>query len=320
MNYKIKKISGDASFREFYRVKKNNKNSIIVSAKKDKYKNLIVYSAINNILNSNNINAPRLLSNHYSNNIIEISDLGEESFYDFIFSKKNKLNEYKLLIKLIIKLQKIKIKKFYNLGKFKIKLSEYTSNHLHKESDLFFDWYLKYSLKKKKINKIKKIFKIELNKVYKKLNFKNDTFVHRDFHVSNIMLDKKRLGVIDSQDAIIGNPLYDVASLIDDVRIKLPQDLQNDLFKFYYNNSKHKKEKIEKLKNDFDILSVQRNLKILGIFVRLFKRDNKLNYLKYLPYTWSLIERRMKNPIFNKLNILFKKHLPLKKLKKLQII
>ena len=320
MNYKIKKISGDASFREFYRLKKNNKTSIIVSAKKEKYKNLIVYSAVNNILNSNKIHAPKLISNHYRNNIIEISDLGGVSFYDFIVPKKNKLNQYKLLIKLIIKLQKIKIKKVYKIGKFKVKLFKYTSNCLHKESDLFFDWYLKYSLKKKKINKITKLFRIELNKVYKKLNFKNDTFVHRDFHVSNIMLDKKKLGVIDSQDAIIGNPLYDVASLIDDVRIKLPQDLQNDLFKFYYNNSKHKKEKIEKLKNDFDILSVQRNLKILGIFVRLFKRDNKLNYLKYLPYTWLLIERRMKNPIFNKLNILFKKHLPLKKLKKLQII
>ena len=320
MNYKIKKISGDASFREFYRLKKNNKTSIIVSAKKEKYKNLIVYSAVNKILNSNKIHAPKLISNHYRNNIIEISDLGGVSFYDFIVPKKNKLNQYKLLIKLIIKLQKIKIKKVYKIGKFKVKLFKYTSNCLHKESDLFFDWYLKYSLKKKKINKITKLFRIELNKVYKKLNFKNDTFVHRDFHVSNIMLDKKKLGVIDSQDAIIGNPLYDVASLIDDVRIKLPQDLQNDLFKFYYNNSKHKKEKIEKLKNDLDILSVQRNLKILGIFVRLFKRDNKLNYLKYLPYTWSLIERRMKNPIFNKLNILFKKHLPLKKLKKLQII
>ena len=162
--------------------------------------------------------------------------------------------------------------------------------------------------------------KTELNKIYKKLNFKNNTFVHRDFHVSNIMLDKKKLGIIDSQDAIIGNPLYDVASLIDDVRIKLSQDLQNNLFEFYYKNSKLKKEKIEKLKNDFDILSVQRNLKILGIFVRLSKRDNKLNYLKYLPYTWLLIERRMKNPIFNELNILFKKNLPLKKLKKLQKI
>ena len=298
MNYKIKKISGDASFREFYRVKKNKKTSIIVSAKKDKYKNLIVYSVINKILNSNKIHAPRLISNHYRNNIIEISDLGAKSFYDFIILRKNKLNEYKLLIKLIIKMQKIKTKKFYKLEKFKVKLSKYTFNHLHKESDLFFDWYLKYFLKKKKMGKIKKLFKTELDKIYKKLNLKNDTFVHRDFHVSNIMMDKKKLSVIDSQDAIIGNPLYDVVSLIDDVRIKLPQDLQNKLFEFYCKNSKYKKEKIGKLKNDFDILSVQRNLKILGIFVRLCKRDNKTNYLKYLPYTWLLIDKKNEKSYF----------------------
>ena len=320
INYKLKKISGDASFREFYRLKKNNKTSIIVSAKKNKYKNLIVYSVINNILNFNKIRAPKLISNHYKSNMIEISDLGNKSFYDFIILKKNKINDYKSLIKLILKLQKIKLKKNYKFGKFKVKFSKYTLDNLHKESDLFFDWYLKYSFKSKKMSKIKRLLKTELNKVYKKLNFKNDTFVHRDFHISNIMQDKKKLGLIDSQDAIIGNPLYDVASLIDDVRIKLPQDLQSNLFNFYYKNSKYKKEKIEKLKNDFDILSVQRNLKILGIFVRLSKRDNKLNYLKYLPYTWLLIERRMKNPIFNELNILFKKNLPLKKLKKLQKI
>ena len=81
MNYKLKKISGDASLREFYRLKKNNKTSIIVSAKKDKYKNLIVYSVVNNILNSNKISAPKLISNHYKNNMIEISDLGDKSFF-----------------------------------------------------------------------------------------------------------------------------------------------------------------------------------------------------------------------------------------------
>jgi hypothetical protein len=92
------------------------------------------------------------------------------------------------------------------------------------------------------------------------------------------------------------------------------------LFKYYYKNSKHKKEKIEKLKNDFDILSVQRNLKILGIFARLCKRDNKPIYLKFLPYTWLLIERRLKNPVFKNLNRLMQKHLPIKKLKRLNKI
>ena len=133
------------------------------------------------------------------------------------------------------------------------------------------------------------------------------------------MMIKKRLGLIDSQDAIIGNALYDVASLIDDVRIKIPKSLQNGLFKYYIQKSKFVVKDQSYLKNDFDILSVQRNLKILGIFVRLYKRDGKPNYLKYLPYTWSLIERRMKNPIFNNLNILFKKYLPLKKLKKVKL-
>ena len=77
------------------------------------------------------------------------------------------------------------------------------------------------------------------------------------------MINKKIFGLIDSQDAIIGNPLYDVVSLIDDVRIKLPKNLQNNLLKYYYLKSKLKKENYQNLKNDFDILSVQRNFKIL---------------------------------------------------------
>ena len=320
MKYKLKKISGDASFREFYRLKKNNKTSIIVSAKKEKFKNLAVYAVINNVLNNNRINAPKLLSNHYKNDMIEISDLGELSFYDRVISKKNKLNSYKSLIKLLIKMQKIKVKKYYKFENLKIKIPKYTSSNLHKESDLFFDWYLKYILRKKKISKIKKILRSELNKVYKKLNYKNNTFVHRDFHISNVMINKNKLGIIDSQDAVIGNPLYDVSSLIDDVRIKLPNKLQNQLLDFYHKNSKLKSDHIEKLKNDFDILSVQRNLKILGIFVRLYKRDNKDNYLKFLPYTWMLIEKRLQNPTLKNLKLLFYKHLSIKKLKKLNKI
>ena len=320
MKYKLKKISGDASFREFYRLKKNNKTSIIVSAKKEKFQNLAVYVVINNILNHNRINAPKLLSNHYKNDMIEISDLGELSFYDRVASKKNKLNSYKSLIKLLIKMQKIKVKKYYKFENLKIKIPKYTSSNLHKESDLFFDWYLKYILRKKKISKIKKILRSELNKVYKKLNYKNNTFVHRDFHISNVMINKNKLGIIDSQDAIIGNPLYDVSSVIDDVRIKLPNKLQNQLFDFYHKNSKLKNDQIQKLKNDFDILSVQRNLKILGIFVRLYKRDDKDNYLKFLPYTWALIEKRLQNPALKDLKILFHKQLPIKKLKRLNKI
>ena len=317
MNYKLKKISGDASFREFYRLQKGKNTSIIVQANKEKFKNLITYIVVNKILARYKIYAPKLISNHYEHNIIEITDLGQKSFYNLIIKKKNKFKYYKDLIKIIIKLQNIKLQQNYRLGKFKINFQNYSIRNLHKESDLFFDWYLKYCFKSSKLKKIKDVIKNELTKIYKKLYFHNNTFVHRDFHASNIMINKNKLGLIDSQDAIIGNPLYDVASLIDDVRIKLPSNLQEKLLNFYYNKSKFKKEKYKNLKNDFEILSVQRNLKILGIFVRLFKRDGKPNYLKYLPYTWNLIEKRLKNPLFKNLNLLFRKHLKIKKLKKI---
>ena len=317
MNYKLKKISGDASFRVFYRLQKGKNTSIIVQARKEKFKNLITYSVVNNILTKNKIYAPKLIQNYYENNIIEITDLGRKSFYDVVIKKKNKLNNYKDLIKLIIKLQNIKLKQTYRFGKFKINFETYTLKNLHKESDLFFDWYLKYSPKKSKIKKIKNILKKELNNIYKKIYFTNNVFVHRDFHASNIMVYKNNFGLIDSQDAILGNPLYDVASLIDDVRIKLSSHIQEKLFNYYFRNSKLKKEKYENLKNDFEILSVQRNLKILGIFVRLYKRDGKSNYLKYLPHTWSLIEKRLKNPVFENFNYLLKKYLKIKTLKKI---
>ena len=120
---------------------------------------------------------------------------------------------------------------------------------------------------------------------------RNDVFVHRDFHVSNLMLIKKKIAVIDSQDALIGNKAYDLASLIDDVRFKTSKALKNKIYKFYL--SKHKKLDRIKFKNDFEILSILRNLKIIGIFTRLAKRDGKKNYLRLIPYAWTLIDMRI---------------------------
>ena len=88
MNFKIKKISGDASFREFYRLKKGKKTSIIVYAEKEKFKNLITYAVVNKILNENNIHAPKLINNYYKKNMIEISDFGNKQFYKQIIKKR----------------------------------------------------------------------------------------------------------------------------------------------------------------------------------------------------------------------------------------
>jgi aminoglycoside/choline kinase family phosphotransferase len=318
MQYKIKKISGDASFREFYRIKKKFKSTILVIANKDKFRNLIIYAAINDLLIKNKIKAPKLVHEYFVNNMMEIEDLGSLSFLEYIKNKKNKFNDYKKLVELIIKLQKINFKKDIKFQNNKIKIKKYNLPVLHKESDLFFDWYLKNNIKKEKFKKNKKQIKKELNIIYKKLHFQEMCFVHRDFHAANIILKNKKFGLIDSQDALRGNLLYDIASLIDDVRIKLPIKLKSSLFSYYLSKTLKIKKDKELLiaKNDFDILSIQRNLKILGIFVRLCKRDHKLSYQKYLPYVWQLLELRLRNPIFINLKYLLNKAVPKKNRKK----
>ena len=301
MQYKLKKISSDASFREFFRLKKGNKTSIIVTARKERFQNLVAYSAINKFLRGKGIHTPKTISQHFNEGIMEIEDFGDNTLFHSIRKSKNIFPYYKKSINVILKLQKIKpINKIKIKLNRNLKLNNYNIKYLHKDSDLFLNWYLPGVLGKRKSKKFKKKIKIELNKLYKQIYFKNKFIVHRDFHVSNIMPVKSKLGIIDTQDVILGNPMYDVASLIDDVRIQIPLTIKNKIFQYYLKKSSLRKDNYF-LKNDFDILSIQRNLKILGIFYRLNKRDKKPQYLKYLPYTWKLIELRMKNKIFKNL-------------------
>jgi len=313
--FKLSSISGDASFRQYYRKFNPQKNlsSLIVISKKEKNKNLLVYTAINQFLLDHNIRAPRLLAENYKKGFIEIEDFGNITIHNILKKSKKKFHIYKKTVDLLIRLQKIKsriIKNFYGKS---YKLENYSVKNLHKESDLFFDWYLPLIMKKNRALKIKKVLKKELQILYKKLKFKDKIFVHRDFHVSNLMKINSRIGVIDSQDAIIGNPTYDLASLIDDVRIKTSNQLKKNIFNYYLNKCpKIYRRKKNEFIHDFNILSVQRNLKIIGIFSRLFKRDKKKQYLKLIPYTWKLLETRSKDKMFSEINTILNKFIPSK--------
>ena len=300
------KLKGDASFRTFFRNKKKKSSSIIVNAKFNKKKNLLIYDAINKILKKNNILAPQLLSENYSRNFIEIQDFGDETVLNFFKKKKsNKLFIFKKIINLLIEIQKIRQRKIKTFKKKEYIIPKYQKKILLKEAKLFLDWYVNKNLTKSKILIFKKKYIKIINDLIKKLRLKNNFFVHRDFHVSNLMIVKKDIGVIDSQDALIGNIAYDLASLIDDVRLMTSIDLKNKIYDYYLKSQK--KINREYFKNDFEIISVLRNLKIIGIFTRLAVRDNKKKYLKLIPNAWSLIKLRSRNDVkFKDLNNLIR--------------
>ena len=293
LNFKeLKEIKGDASFRKFYRNKKNR--SVVVYAIKDKVKNLLIYDAINKILLKNKILAPKLLGQNYKNNYIEVEDFGDDVLNKLLKLKKtNKILTFKKILKILIKLQSIKDKHIINFENQKYIVMEYDNKTLSNEANLFCEWYTPGKLNSFKNINFKKKYQKEIKKLISKLNFKNDTFVHRDFHVSNLINFKNNIALIDSQDALIGNKAYDLASLIDDVRIKTSNKLKNQILNDYLKTLK--KNEIKKFINDFEILSVLRNLKIIGIFTRLAVRDNKKKYIKMIPYAWKMINYRIKN-------------------------
>ena len=288
-------IKGDASFRKFYRKKNKKKSSIIIYSQREKIKNLLNYDSINKLLLNNKISAPRLLSENFNKNYIEVEDLGTKTLFDIFKKKKtNKFKIYKKILIILIKLQNIKVKKIKNFKKNFYKIPNYSKTLIYKEANLFLDWYVPYTLNKQKRSKIKKELKKSISSLLGKIQLPNNTFVHRDFHVSNLMFKKNKISIIDSQDALYGNIAYDLASLIDDVRLETSDNLKEMIYQNYLYLNKKKINEI-KFKNDFEILSVLRNLKVIGIFTRLAVRDGKRKYLKLIPHAWKLIENRVNN-------------------------
>ena len=143
----IKKLSGDASFRNFYR----SKNSVIVFCEKEKKVNLLIYDAINKILLKNNILSPKLLSENYKKNYIEIDDFGDLTVFKKLKKKNiNKFYYYKKILNLLKKIQRIKNRKIKTFLKSDYKISDYSNRKIINEANLFLKWYLPQHIKGKK--------------------------------------------------------------------------------------------------------------------------------------------------------------------------
>jgi aminoglycoside/choline kinase family phosphotransferase len=306
-NCRIKEIQGDASFRKYFRIYHKNDSYILAFAEKEKKSNILNYVLINKFLTTKGINSPRVIDYNYKNGLALLEDFGDKTYLQLINKSKNKFKIYKSLIRYLVKLQSIKVEQ--NIFRFK----KYNFKILKKEIDLFFIWYLPHVLKIRTNPKILKLRRLLLS-ILKVNFFKNSYFVHRDFHISNLMAyrsgSQNKIGVIDSQDALIGSKAYDVVSIIDDVRIKTDFNLKQKLFNFYLSLATREKNfNIQQFKKEFSILSVQRAMKIIGIFSRLFKRDKKNRYLKLIPYTWTILNKRLEDPMFNEVRVIINKEI-----------
>lgn len=283
-------LAGDASFRRYARIKLNNKTFMLMDAPPEK-EDCVPFVTIDEFFDAHGVRVPHIVAKDLENGFLLLEDFG-----DVLLS--NLLNEetvdayYEQSFKQLIQLQSIA-----GEGHF----PEYSYEKLISELQLLTDWMLpalKIQPTESESALIKRSFAILANAALAQ----PQVIVHRDFHSRNLMKidNETELGVIDFQDAVIGADTYDLISITRDAYVQWNADRVYHWFEAFYNllpASAKEDRDFEQFKKDADMMAIQRHIKILGIFVRLFERDGKSGYLKDLPRVmWYLLEESKPYP------------------------
>ena len=270
--FSITKASEDASFRKYYRVQDKDKTSILMVAPPDK-EPLDQFLFLAKSLKDRSARTPKVYAFDHQLGVILQEDFGTYSLMQYYQEHDNENNQliFNKLNETIIHLQK---------RCSDIDLPIYSSKILIDELSLFHEWYLK-GLDFKQ-NKLEDIYSFLLTNIEKQ----NKKFLHRDFHCRNLLIQDDQICLIDFQDALIGPITYDLVSFLKDAYHKKNDFLIMDVCIKFWELARSNFDVPTDFGDffiDFEMMGVQRHLKILGIFKRLYLRDGKNQYLNDIP-------------------------------------
>ncbi|MEN8390611.1 phosphotransferase [Acinetobacter indicus] len=277
-------LAGDASFRRYARIKLNNKTFMLMDAPPEK-EDCGPFVTIDEFFDAHGVRVPHIIAKDLQQGFLLLEDFGDV-LLSTLLNEQTVDDYYAQSFKQLIQLQSIA-----GGGHF----PDYSYEKLISEMELLTDWMLpslQIQPTAEESALIKRTFAILANAALAQ----PQVIVHRDFHSRNLMkiAGETELGVIDFQDAVIGADTYDLISITRDAYVQWNADRVYRWFKTFYDllpESAKQERDFEQFKKDADLMAIQRHIKILGIFVRLFERDGKSGYLKDLPRVmWYLLE------------------------------
>jgi len=281
--YSLTPVSGDASFRRYFRLVTESESYIAVDAPPEKENNE-AFVNVTHLLEAEGLPVPHL---HYSSldfGFFLISDFGDDLFLN-ILNDKNASSLYEKAFGALAIIQQIPV----------MSLPSYNQNILLQEMELFREWFLNKYLSITLTSVINNLIDQVFTSLVDSALAQPQVFVHRDYHSRNLLrLDGNYLGIIDCQDAVCGPVTYDLVSLLRDCYIEWPL-VQVEAWALSYRTQLLNKNIIHAVDEQtfikwFDLMGIQRQLKAIGIFSRLNIRDNKPNYLKDIPRTLNYIK------------------------------
>ena len=313
------RLQGDASTRIFERLRLDNQTTILMNAPRRPdgppvrdgkpysaiahlAEDVIPYVAIVARLRDYNISAPTIIDADYDHGLVIMEDLGDERIVGG--DPPTPIEpRYRVAVDLLAALHEQTLPDTLQVAPhLDYRLPHYDMEAFLIEAELLLDWYLPgagITVTQAMREQFVALWREALAPAIEA----PATWVLRDYHSPNLLWlgDRHgiaRIGVLDFQDALIGPAAYDVASLLQDARVDVSEDLEMALLGRYarMRRADDRSFDVESFTQLYATLAAQRATKILGIFARLDKRDGKPQYLRHMPRLWTYLRRSLAHP------------------------
>jgi N-acetylmuramate 1-kinase len=278
----IDPLPGDASFRRYFRIVRGEAHAMLMHAPPPQEDPQPFLRAAR-WLDANGLRAPAVLAERAADGWVLLEDFGDVRMREYLDAwPQDEDAVYRSAIDALVRLGQLPAGPFTAYG-----MSEYL-----REVRLFTEWFCPARGLQVDGAGWTRAWEEVLAPLLP--GQRPGVTVLRDYHAENIMLlgGLDNQGLLDFQDALTGHPAYDLVSLLQDARRDVAPDLEARMFDYYCEQAQPKGDFFA----DYARLGAQRNAKIVGIFVRLWKRDGKPRYLDYIPRVWALLERDLAHP------------------------
>jgi len=277
----LKALTGDASFRHYYRITHNQQRYIIMDAPPQQEK-LVEFMHVHRLLVEKNLPGPSIHAQDLEQGFLALDDLGDEWLLS-VLSRETANDFYLKAMQILLQMQQCQSHT----------LPIFDAAHIHAELTLFTEWFIRGHLNIVLSPQEQTTIQTAFEALIQKICQQTYVFMHRDYHSRNLMVVSHNpldLGLIDFQDAMHGPMTYDLVSLLKDCYIQWPKDRVKAWVSYFYQQLRHEDQRSEQqFFADFELCGLQRHLKVLGVFARLSLRDHKPGYLKDLPLTMQYV-------------------------------
>ncbi len=305
---RVRPLAGDASFRRYFRVDDGDRKAVLMDAPSP-HENAGAFAALDTYLAGKGISVPEIYAADTDAGYLLLEDLGDAMFVAAMANGADEAELYATATDVLAHLHRDPMV----IQCDQHPINSYAIARMRAEVGLLLDWHWPEIKGKLASDDERAGYEAAWDAVWSIATRYDDRLVQLDYHSPNLMWlaereGLRRVGVLDFQDAMRGPAAYDLVSLLQDPRRDVRAGLEPQLVNRYL--AQRSEFDREVFLASYAVMGAQRAARILGVFIRLWRRDGKTAYLKHIPRVWRLLDENLANPALAPVAAWFRRHLP----------